>query len=183
MGIVRSCRKCGKEIHASSPTKFCSAECSLFSRVVKADGDACWEFTGKPDPHGYAQVGFGFRANGSRIALKGHRVALEAAIGRPLLPDECALHTCDNRLCCRVGDGHIRIGTRSENIVECHAKGRGSKPPSRGQMLTVAQHEEIARRRASGEGAKEIAASMGISRHTVYQSRRRVRASAFQRAA
>lgn len=169
MDVVRVCPNCGKELVGSA--RHCNRRCSLMARV-DVRGDGCWEWFTGLDPHGYGQMGFG-----SGPALKSHRVALEEQLGRTLSRDECALHTCDNRKCCRVGDGHIRIGTRSENIVECHAKGRGSKPPHAGQILTHEQHRQIAARRAAGELAAAIAADMGISRHTVYQSRRRVRAS------
>lgn len=179
MERVRPCPHCGQDMfypatRYSRGPKYCSDYCALFSRVAIVDGDGCWNWTAKPDPHGYSQIG---GSRGNTNARKGHRVAMELALGRPLLPEECALHTCDNRLCCRVGEGHIRLGTRAENIVECHAKGRGSRPPLPSQALTPEQHADIARRRAAGEGAKEIAASMGISRHTVYQSKRRVRAT------
>lgn len=169
MDVVRLCSNCGNEL--APVARYCNRKCALMSRV-EVRGDGCWEWTEGLDTHGYGQMGFA----SARSALKSHRVALEEHLGRALSPDECALHTCDNRKCCRVGPEHIRLGTRSENMTECHAKGRGSKPPLPSQMLTVEQHAEIARRRASGEGAASIALSLGITRHTVYQSRRRVRA-------
>lgn len=170
MDVVRLCPNCGNEL--APVARYCSRNCALMVRV-DSRGDGCWEWQDGLDPHGYGQMGHG----GTGKPLKCHRVALEESLGRELSPDECALHTCDNRKCCRVGPGHIRLGTRSENMVECHVKGRGSRPPLPSQMLTVEQHAEIARRRSAGERAMSIARDLGIARHTVYQSRRRVRAT------
>lgn len=177
MTKLRTCPHCGNVFcdtttAVASSTKYCSLNCAVESRVDKDDADGCWPWTGGLDPHGYPQLGFRPR---SAHALKGHRMALELSLDRRLTAAECALHTCDNPACCRVHPDHVRLGTRGENMVECHEKGRGSRPPRRSERLTVAQHEEIARRRAAGEEAARIAADFGITRHTVYQSRRRKR--------
>lgn len=50
-----------------------------------------------------------------------HRMAYELTYG-PLGPDECALHKCDNRPCCR--PDHLFKGSIAENNADKVAKGR-----------------------------------------------------------
>jgi hypothetical protein len=80
----------------------------------------CWIWFGSVDRRGYGQMRIGKRA---RIAT---HIALELA-GRPLALGQWALHRCDNPAC--VNPDHLFAGTQKDNMRDCIAKGRHSKPP------------------------------------------------------
>jgi hypothetical protein len=54
-----------------------------------------------------------------------HRVALGLSRGRPLTPDEEALHSCDNPPCCN--PGHLFEGTQRQNMDDMSRKGRSGR--------------------------------------------------------
>lgn len=60
-----------------------------------------------------------------RIAGRGqlamHRFSFELHFGA-LPKGMCVLHRCDNRACVR--PDHLFLGTRSDNAIDCHSKGR-----------------------------------------------------------
>lgn len=96
-----------------------SWEPRFWAKVQKTDG--CWLWIPKPDVSGYGR----FRLNGK--ILYAHRVALVLA-GVPLPEGLYGCHGCNNKICVRVGDGHLRADTQSENIREWHQT--RWKPPS-----------------------------------------------------
>jgi len=54
---------------------------------------------------------------------QGSRHLIERVEGRSLAPDEHVMHLCDNPACIRYD--HLRVGTRSDNMLDMEAKGRG----------------------------------------------------------
>jgi hypothetical protein len=97
-----------------------------FSRWASPEPNSgCWLWEGACDKHGYGQLRFGQGGPGSlRYAT---HIALELA-GRPVPPGRFACHTCDNPPC--VNPDHLFIGSQKENMADCIAKGRASKPPT-----------------------------------------------------
>ena len=96
----------------------------FWDKVERHHGaEECWPWTASTFA---ARGGYGkFQAGTSRSdarAVYAHRHALELRLGRKLVGDECALHTCDNPVCCN--PNHLWIGTRADNLADMHAKGR-----------------------------------------------------------
>jgi hypothetical protein len=64
--------------------------------------------------------GYGLLTVRSRMK-QAHRASYEVAKG-PIPPGLHVLHSCDNPSC--IAPGHLRAGTRSENVAEAWARGR-----------------------------------------------------------
>ena len=92
----------------------------FWPKVARGPEDACWLWTGDHTDRGYGILGS--VRGGRREHLRAHRVSWEIHHGSPPPDDMDVLHSCDNPPC--VNPAHLRIGTRSENSIERHAKGR-----------------------------------------------------------
>lgn len=175
--IRKNCAQCGALIEIpgryGGGVRFCSRECSFWSRVDKREPSECWAWTAGKDAYGYGSFGF------KRTIYKSHRVALEIRLGRSLSSEECACHDCDNPIC--VNPGHLRPGTRAENLSEAHAKGRTSTPPHKlkpgaspnNTKLTNEMVLDMRSRRASGDTIRSIAAAYDVRVGAVYAICRR----------
>jgi hypothetical protein len=84
---------------------------NFWERVDKSDINGCWIWKTRKNPGGYGTIGV-------KLA---HRVAWELTNGKiPQGMDVC--HHCDNPPC--VNPAHLFIGTASDNLLDCVAKGR-----------------------------------------------------------
>lgn len=102
----------------TTPSTLSAKDIERFSsKVDRSNPDGCWLWTAGRDKDGYGK----FKAR--RRHLRAHRVALFIATGE--WPEE-TMHECDNPPCCRVGQGHIRAGTRVENRADMKAKSRSA---------------------------------------------------------
>lgn len=89
--------------------------------VRKTDG--CWWWTGSANARGYGSIR---PATGSSVrgkAKMAHRLAWELANG-PIPEGHYICHRCDNPSC--VNPAHLFVGTPSDNMRDCVAKGRSS---------------------------------------------------------
>jgi hypothetical protein len=84
-----------------------------------AQGDGCWEWTGYIRPDGYGQFGVD-----RSIHERAHRMAYQLTAG-PIPKGIDVCHRCDNPACVR--PDHLFLGTRSDNMRDMVAKGRGRK--------------------------------------------------------
>ena len=92
----------------------------FWSKVRKADGDACWAWTGaKRSDYGAIKI-----AGDSVLA---HRVAWELTNG-PIPEGQHVLHRCDNPPC--VNPSHLFTGSHADNMRDAFRKGR-VVPPAR----------------------------------------------------
>lgn len=99
----------------------------FWRKVPDRPESGCWLWRGTKqkrdakaggDPYGFIAVRL---VNGKYRMAYAHRVAWELHNGP--IPDGLEIcHTCDTRLCVRVS--HMFLGTRSDNIRDCVAKGR-----------------------------------------------------------
>lgn len=115
----------------------------------------CLIYQGSPFHSGHGAI-----KNNGRVELA-HRLAWEAEHG-PIPTDKrtgkpfVILHLCDNPACCNVD--HMALGSQQENIQDCIAKGRHSRPSANMNKLTRAV--ELS---ASGNTPDDIAETLSVS--------------------
>jgi hypothetical protein len=95
--------------------------------------------------------------------VSAHRLAWEAANGRPVPDGLLVLHSCDNPPC--VNPAHLRAGTHRENMGDKVARGRVRAGAAHGRaVLTEADVYEIRRLRADRSATcRELAERYGVS--------------------
>lgn len=92
----------------------------FWNKVNKTE--TCWLWT-KSTRSGYGA----FKLNGKVVSA--HRYIYELTYNCSVLPWIDVCHTCDNKLC--VNPGHLFLGTRKDNMIDCIQKKRFAYPPSR----------------------------------------------------
>ena len=102
-------------------------------------GDDCWEWTGCRNPEGYGRIGLGSHRLGIGYT---HRLSWELMRGE-IPKGMLVLHKCDNPPCIR--PEHLFLGTTSDNIADCHDKGRSTM-----HAFSNAEATAIREDRASG---------------------------------
>lgn len=129
----------------------------FWSKVDKS-GD-CWEWIACKTKAGYGQ----YSVNGSREYT--HRLSWEYKYG-PITSGIFVCHKCDNPAC--INPEHLFLGTQKDNMGDCHAKGRGSKPPihyGESHPMSKLTEEEVIRIRSfSHLGPPGVGKLFGISR-------------------
>ena len=86
----------------------------------------CWEWRGSLTKQGYGQV---TRRDMKPKGWMAHRLAWVLAYG-PIPKGLWVLHKCDNRPC--INPLHLFLGTQSDNVRDCVAKGRHAAVKLRG---------------------------------------------------
>jgi hypothetical protein len=117
----------------------------FWGKVEKGHPVACWPWFRAKNANGYGL----FRIAGStRLA---HRIAWKLEHGE-ISDGLLVLHRCDNPAC--VNPAHLRLGTQSDNMAECHARGRSRIPAFRGETHPQAKldHEKAAEIRTLYKG-------------------------------
>lgn len=144
---------------------------------MTAVGTPCIEWPRSRGGGGYGQS----YALGRRNKRQAHRLAWEQVHG-PIPDGLVVMHLCDNPPCVNVD--HLRLGTQSENMRDCSAKGRLSPPPRRFQRgeasstarLTWDDVTAIRRRYAEGGVSQSsLASAFGISQVQVWRILRGLR--------
>ncbi len=125
----------------------------------------CWLWT-KSTSHGYGQAYLGGRSIGA------HRASWE--LNRGPIPDGMYVcHKCDIRAC--VNPDHLFIGTQSENVLDCVAKGRWVVPKGEAHFSAKLSESDVRLIRLSPERDCDIAKRFGVKTNTINQIRNRVR--------
>lgn len=136
----------------------------FWSRVSKADGDGCWEWTGRRSPAGYGML----KLPGARVSTSATRAAWVITFGS-IQNDLHVCHKCDNPPCVR--PEHLFLGTAKENHRDCLSKGRRNSPKGEqhwNTKLTADQAREIFQRaQAGGESRRSIARAFSVAPATV----------------
>lgn len=131
---------------------------SVLARIeelsVPVPWSGCRLWMGAETEKGYPRVRIG-----RRLAL-GHRVVLEAKLGRKLRRNVFACHTCDVRCC--VNPDHLFPGTNRTNVKDKVSKGRQARV-HRAVVLDFNKAEEIRAACEAGEPVRAVARRVGIS--------------------
>lgn len=134
-------------------------EVRFWRHVSPCPNTGCWWWLGAVQRKGYGHIGRGGRGAGNVICS---RLSYEMHHG--VAPGEMFVcHSCDNPLC--VNPEHLFLGTNTDNMRDCSAKGRISRGPGfRGEGHFAAKLTEEAVRsiRASGELGVVLARRYGV---------------------
>lgn len=130
----------------------------LWSRILIASDDECWEWQGCRERQGYGRIWYG---DGGVLT---HRLAYILTNGEP--PDDAPhiLHRCDNPPCCN--PAHLYAGTNAQNVADKMQRGRFK--PNLGERhgnskLTTDSVLSIRERFRGGESRDVLAAEYGIA--------------------
>lgn len=139
-------------------------ERDLWSNVDVGDPDSCWDWKGKINGSGY-----GYIVTGGRAQFV-HRLAWELANNQEIPKGMVILHLCDRPRC--TNPAHLRLGTYSDNMQDCKAKGRYRHIASPGESngsakLTEQDVIKIRRLYADGFGYKPIARRYNVTARTI----------------
>lgn len=162
MGQCRYQRKSGVIMDSTLGTyRPLSLEERFWSKVAKAEGDACWEWLGKIHDHGYGL----FTIN--KKHARAHRVAWEMTHGQ-IPVGHIVRHRCDNRSCVRVD--HLLLGTHGQNADDATSRKRlprklGEQVPS--AKLNPEKVRWIRNQHAKGATKAAMARTLGVAPTTI----------------
>lgn len=120
-------------------------------------GDACWEWTA-----GCFDSGYGAFSVTHTELVRAHRFSFEVFV-RPLLEGECALHSCDNRKCCR--PKHLFAGSQIENVADRDRKGRQAFGERSATAVLTA--EQVMRILADDRSQRTLGREYGVCKSTI----------------
>lgn len=131
----------------------------LWARVERPAPDACWEWQGAINSHGYGTIR-------ERCASKGaHVIAYRSSKG-DVPAGMLVCHTCDNRKCCN--PAHLFLGTKAENNADRNAKGRQARGSRiKRARLTETDAALIRYLTDCGANGKQLAALYGVFQSTI----------------
>lgn len=145
----------------------------LANGLDAAGPDSCWEWQRATNQFGYGTL----TVDGRRIYA--HRLAFELYAGMSIPFGMHVCHRCDNPRC--INPDHLFLGTRSDNMRDCFAKGRSSvKPVSLiGERNPAAKlnGDDVAKIREmlkSGSSQLSVARRFGVSQSQVSNIKRGV---------
>lgn len=156
--------------------RFCTLRCfhrsvskgldeKLWSRVVKSDGDGCWEWQGHRTPFGHGQL------THRGVSLYAHRVSWELLNG-PIPDGASVCHRCDNPPCVR--PSHLWLGSQRDNLRDMADKGRQGLHVDPSRATHGVEHHkakltpELVREiRSSSESIHALSRRMGVARPTI----------------
>ena len=143
-------------------TKGLPIDLSYFlERSSPEPNSGCWIWMHARNWKGYGVI----RTGGKTV--RAHRVAYECATGKraPQQADVC--HRCDNPTC--VNPGHLFVGSRSDNMKDCSAKGRLLTPFLKGEECPASKltAEQVRSIRRDNRSQRKIASTYGVDKGTI----------------
>jgi hypothetical protein len=126
------------------------------------DATGCWEWQRSKNSAGYGTLTIKGRANYA------HRWAFILG-GGEIPAGHHVMHRCDNPAC--INPDHLTTGTRSDNMRDCHRKGRSRMPPPK---LTRMQVDRIRLDLLNGEAHAFLASEYGVSVSQISRIRNRI---------
>ena len=103
----------------------------FWEKIIKGFSENdCWQWDGAKTGHGYGVIGLGV----GKKMIMAHRLSYQLHLGEIPI-DLLVCHTCDNPECCN--PKHLFLGSYSDNMQDCKAKGRFSNPPINNRFGTA----------------------------------------------
>lgn len=135
----------------------------FLDRSMPEPNSGCWIWMQADAANGYGAV----RTNGKNT--RAHRASYIAAfnVDIPSTVDVC--HRCDTRLC--VNPDHLFVGSRSDNMQDCSAKGRLKMPNAPGEKCPAAKltADDVRAIRQDGRSHRAIGRAYGVDKSTIGQ--------------
>ena len=130
----------------------------LLKKIVKGESpDDCWNWVGATYPFGYGCIGTSRGLDGAhRVSYRLHKGEIPKGM--------CVLHKCDNPRCSN--PEHLFLGSKKDNAVDRHAKGRGKNPVHRGSRhpsAKITEEDAKAIREAATETIASLSRRFGLS--------------------
>jgi hypothetical protein len=178
------CAREGSTLIKKMRNPYCSKSCSNRARDLPSVEERYWANIGiypdtPPGCRDWLRVrdkdGYGLFALTHSQQIVASRYGLELKLGRPLLPDMKALHTCDRPPCQE--PTHLFEGTPKDNNDDMRAKGRQRYPgpinPARGTRqpaakLTDDNVRQIKALRTQGWTQTALAERFGVNQKTIW---------------
>ena len=139
----------------------------FWKNVAVGETADCWLWKRSQHSRGYGQVGL--RVDGKDNIYKAHKVAWEIHNDQRLPPGTRATHSCDNPLCCN--PHHIIVNQNREPFEGTPIGARGE---SHGMAKLTEKQVRLIKYRLNALTTREIADTMGVSFHTIWDIRQSV---------
>lgn len=141
----------------------------LWAKVDRSKGpDSCWPWLGQHAPNGYGNIYAGLSPRGTRMTMRVHRVAYEAAFGE-FDASLMVCHRCDNPPCCN--PAHLFLGTAADNSADKISKQRHKQGEQHGNAKLTEEAVTIIRSTPKGKRGDRItdqlASRFGVSPSTI----------------
>ncbi|MEO6704199.1 MAG: HNH endonuclease, partial [Jatrophihabitantaceae bacterium] len=107
------------------PLRLSQADRARYAALITLT-DSCAIWVGAIGSDGYGRFSVQW-PDGRQRTVTPHQVAATLAVG-PLVAGVTLLHDCDVRLCVRVAEGHLHVGTQAENAQQAARRGRMRGP-------------------------------------------------------
>jgi len=125
----------------------------FWSKVKQGRNDECWQWRGANNGSGYGQFWLnGCMRMATRVAYRIHYHKDPGAF------EVC--HSCDTPGC--VNPHHLWLGTITDNIHDCHAKGRNNQPRGEQCVRRKLSKQDVCDIRASNESHRILAQRHGV---------------------
>ncbi len=134
--------------------------------IVPDEPDACWDWAGSKDKHGYGRIQRGGTHGG---IVKAHRASYELFIG-PIPDGMDVLHECDTPSC--ANPRHLKAGSHSDNMRDMALRNRSAMRGRYGVKHPRHKHPQEIRdlvvgMAKDGKGSRAISTATGIGRSTI----------------
>ncbi len=137
----------------------------FWTNVDIGEPDDCWNWLRSQHGGGYGQVGM--RVDNRDRILKAHKVAWEIHNNQRLTAFVRSWHSCDNRLCCN--PRHVQVESDSLIVVD---PPRGVRGEQHGNAKLTERQVKIVKYRLNALSTREIADTMRVSFHTIWDIRK-----------